>query len=97
MLKSALQGILIAMIAGAICLIIFVIGLYNAPDRLPYDEMDHVQITCDASRREPWKPEISTSCEYMQDFFAIDYKCEKIRGCFAIARADYGENSDQRQ
>lgn len=75
---------------------IFLAGMYNAPHRQPYDEIDHIQQICDEMRKKPWKTEIKASCEYLQEFWAIDYKCDDIRGCYPIARSNYGEASDKR-
>ena len=82
--------------AAAIGLAIFafvwlIIGLQNAPRPLPRTEREHIQVLCDSSRKEPWKQDIAISCEYMQDFFAIDYICEEIRGCYTEIRN--GQNS----
>lgn len=96
MLRTALISLALALCVGIAGFAIFIAGMSNAPHRLPYDEYDHIQQICDEMRQKPWKTEIKATCEYLQDFWAIDYKCEDIRGCYPLARSDYGENSDQR-
>lgn len=96
MVRLALISLAIAVGIGIAGFAIFLAGMYNAPHRTPYDEYDHIQQICDEMREKPWKQEIRASCEYLQEFWAIDYKCEEIRGCYPLARSDYGENSDQR-
>lgn len=96
MLKTATISLAIAVGIGIAGFALFLAGMYNAPHRDPYEELDHVQQICDESRRKPWRTEIEASCVYLQEFWAIDYKCDEIRGCYPIARSNYGEASDQR-
>lgn len=91
MIKLALSSFAIAFCIGIACFICFLAGLYNAPRPSQQDEMDHLQTLCDLARKEPWKQEIKTSCEFMQEFWAIDYKCEKVVGCYTT-RLSNGEN-----
>lgn len=88
MLKNFALILTISVCAAGAAFVFFFIGMSHAPQQLPSDEMDHVQGICDLSRKEPWKPEIKTSCEYIQDYMAIDYKCEDVRGCFTTRRLD---------
>lgn len=97
MFKAISIGLSVGLALIVFAAVMFFVGLYNAPQPRPLDEMDHIQQICDAMRKEPWKTEIEASCLYLQDFWAIDYKCEEIRGCYSQARNNYGESNNQRQ
>lgn len=88
MFKAIVISLAIALCIGIAGFACFLAGTYNAPQQEQRDQMDYVQALCDATRQEPWKDDIKTSCAYMQEFFAVDYKCEEIRGCFTVRRSD---------
>ena len=88
MIRHLVISCAIAFGIGIACFVCFIIGMSHAPQELPSDEMDMVQGICDLSRKEPWKQEIKTSCGFIQDYLAIDYKCEEIRGCYTIRKSN---------
>lgn len=90
MIKTILTSLAIAAVAMIICAACFLAGLYHAPEPLQRDEMDQLQALCDLSRKEPWRADNKASCEFMQEFWALEYKCEKIRGCYTV-KASSGE------
>lgn len=90
MIKNAMISCAIAVCIGIACFACFIAGLYHAPEPAQRDEMDQLQSLCDLSRKEPWRADNKVSCDFMQEFWAIDYKCEEIRGCYTV-KASSGE------
>lgn len=86
MLKNLLIGLVIGGVLSLTYFSTYVVGLYNAPEPSKYEQLDDLQYLCDTARREPWKADLVTSCQYMQDWWALDYKCEEVIGCFTVAR-----------
>lgn len=80
-MKSRALNISIILLIPIAILIAFIIGMYQAPERLPFDEADTVQDICDEARQTPWIGETQTTCDYLQDWWHIEYKCEEIIGC----------------
>jgi hypothetical protein len=90
MIKTILTSCAIALCIGIACFAIFLAGMYQAPEPAQRDQMDELQSLCDLSRKEPWRADIKVSCDFMQEFWALEYKCEKIRGCYTV-KASSGE------
>ena len=90
MIKTFLISCAIAVGIGIACFACFLAGMHYAPEPAQRDEMDHLQVLCDLSRKEPWRADIKASCDFMQEFWALEYKCEETRGCYT-AKLSNGE------
>lgn len=76
----------IALTIAIMCVGSFIAGLYQAPQPMPFDETDNVQLICDKARQEPWKAEHQAACDYLQQWWNIQYKCEEVIGCHTLAQ-----------
>lgn len=87
MFKIAVSLITITFI---LCMTSFFWGMNHAPKEIPASDVDNVQHICNLARKEPWKKEIQTSCDFLQEWWNISYKCNDIQGCVAA----YGKNNN---
>lgn len=94
MLKFAGKAIAISAGITILCFVCFLIGMQHAPQPSKESESDHLQVLCDLSRKEPWRSDVVTSCKYMQEFYAIDYICNDLRGCYTEVKS--GQDYNQR-
>ena len=89
MLSKIFSLLVFSCILIAVSLLSIGYGLTNAPEPAKMDETMNTQQICDLSRKEPWKPEIKTTCSFLQDWWKIDYTCDKKLGCVARDGKNY--------
>lgn len=74
-------GLGIGTIVVLVAFTLYILGMYNAPQPATYDQKRDLQHLCDEARREPWIEARAISCDYMAEWWALEYKCQEVIGC----------------